>query len=88
LIINALGIGALRFTELHTAVEGISTQNLRVLERDGVVNRNVSPTVPPRVDYSLTEAGLCPRTTVCGIWEWTRERPDDIDKARHRLDAR
>jgi DNA-binding HxlR family transcriptional regulator len=92
LIINALGEDTLRFTELHAAVEGIShkmlTQTLRTLERDGVVNRLVHPTVPPRVDYTLTEAGLSLQTTVNAMCVWTRRHLDNIDEARHRFDTR
>ena len=92
LIINTLGEDTRRFTELHAAVEGIShkmlTQTLRTLERDGVVNRLVHPTVPPRVDYSLTEAGLSLQTTVNAMCVWTRRHLGTIDEARHRFDTR
>lgn len=61
LIIEALGDGTLRFSELRGRVEGIShkmlTQNLRMLERNGLVDRKVHPTVPPRVEYTLTWPG-------------------------------
>lgn len=56
LIIEALGERTLRFSALRDEVEGIShkmlTQNLRMLERDGLVDRTVHPTVPPRVEYT------------------------------------
>ncbi len=57
---------ALRFSELRRAIAGISqkmlVQQLKELERDGVLNRRVYPVVPPRVEYSMTEVGkaLCP----------------------------
>src|SRR5215212_12113067 len=61
LIIEALGERTLRFSELRTQVEGVShkmlTQNLRMLERYGLVERTVYPTVPPRVEYTLPEPG-------------------------------
>jgi DNA-binding HxlR family transcriptional regulator len=92
LIINALGEGTLRFTELRATVEGIShkmlTQTLRSLERDGVVKRVVHPTVPPRVDYSLTEPGLALRTTVNAMCTWTSQHVDHIGEARRRFDER
>jgi DNA-binding HxlR family transcriptional regulator len=47
------------------------TQNLRMLERYGLVERCVYPTVPPRVDYALTEPGLALRETVNGMSDWT-----------------
>ncbi|GAA1282550.1 HxlR family transcriptional regulator [Planotetraspora silvatica] len=92
LIINTIGESTLRFTELCAAVEGIShkmlAQTLRILERDGVVDRLVYPTVPPRVDYSLTDAGLVLRTTVNALCIWTRQHVDHIDQARQRFDER
>src|ERR1044072_7157560 len=58
LIIETLGERTLRFSELRNEIEGIShkmlTQNLRMLERNGLVERTVHPTVPPRVEYTLT----------------------------------
>ncbi|WP_233515545.1 winged helix-turn-helix transcriptional regulator [Marinitenerispora sediminis] len=92
LVINILGERTLRFTELRAEVEGIShkmlTQTLRGLERDGVVRRTVHPTVPPRVEYRLTEAGQALRGTVNGMCAWTRRYLDEIEGARRRFDAR
>lgn len=91
LIINVLGERTLRFTELRTEVEGVShkmlTQTLRGLERDGVVHRTVHATVPPRVDYRLTEAGGALRDAVSGMCAWTRRYLDQIEAARRRFDA-
>ncbi|WP_371783642.1 winged helix-turn-helix transcriptional regulator [Streptosporangium subroseum] len=50
--------------------------------------RLIHPTVPPRVDYSLTEAGLSLQTTVNAMCVWTRRHLDTIDKARHHFDTR
>ncbi|MFD9789447.1 winged helix-turn-helix transcriptional regulator [Streptomyces sp. NPDC059070] len=90
LIINVLGTRTLRFTELRNEVEGIShkmlTQTLRELERDGAVHRTVYATVPPRVDYRLTEAGAALRDTVNGMCTWTRRYLDEIEAARRRFD--
>ncbi|OEV08884.1 winged helix-turn-helix transcriptional regulator [Streptomyces nanshensis] len=92
LIINVLGTRTLRFTELRNEVDGIShkmlTQTLRGLERDGVVHRTVYATVPPRVDYRLTEAGEALRETVNGMCAWTRRYLDEIEAARRRFAAR
>lgn len=92
LIINVLDDRTLRFTELRTAVDGIShkmlTQTLRGLERDGVVHRKVHATVPPRVEYRLTEAGEALRATVNGMCAWTRRYLDEIESVRSRFDAR
>ncbi len=91
LIINVLGERTLRFTELRTEVEGIShkmlTQTLRGLERDGVACRTVYPTVPPRVEYHLTEAGRDLRDMVNGMCAWTRRYLDEIEAARRRFDT-
>ena len=61
LILRELLEGTKRYNELTRKVVGISpkvlTENLRELEEDGILNRNVYPEVPPRVEYSLTEKG-------------------------------
>ncbi|MYV69056.1 transcriptional regulator [Streptomyces sp. SID2131] len=92
LIIDVLGARTLRFTELRAEVEGIShkmlTQTLRGLERDGVVHRTVYATVPPRVDYRLTEAGAALRDTVNGMCAWTRRHLGEIEAARRRFAER
>ena len=91
LIIEALGEGTLRFSELRSRVEGIShkmlTQNLRMLERNGLAERTVHPTVPPRVEYTLTEAGHGLRATVDGICDWTYRYFRHIESARLRFEA-
>ncbi|GAB3458119.1 helix-turn-helix domain-containing protein [Streptomonospora sediminis] len=91
LIIEFLGQGTLRFSELHTRVEGIShkmlTQNLRMLERNGLVERTVHPTVPPRVEYSLTEPGEGLRATVGSMCDWTHRYLGDIEASRRRFDG-
>ncbi len=91
LIIEALGERTLRFTELRDEIEGIShkmlTQNLRMLERNGLVERRVHPTVPPRVEYTLTESGQGLRATVDAMCGWTHQYLSHIEAARHRFDA-
>src|SRR5580765_8931659 len=61
LVVTTLGDGSKRFNELRRALGSISqrmlTLTLRGLERDGLVTRTVFPTIPPRVDYELTELG-------------------------------
>ena len=89
LLINVLADRTLRFTELQTQVGGIShrmlSQALRHLERDGLVDRTVHSVVPPRVEYRLTEAGQALRTTVNGMYAWTRTYMDHIEEARRRF---
>ncbi|MEF2524810.1 MULTISPECIES: winged helix-turn-helix transcriptional regulator [Streptomyces] len=91
LIIEAVGDRTLRFTELRGRVEGIShkmlTQNLRLLERNGLVERTVHPTVPPRVEYTLTEPGRALRATVDAMCDWTHRHLDAIETARRRFDS-
>ena len=91
LIIESLGGGTLRFTEIRKQVEGVShkmlTQNLRMLERNGLVDRKVHPTVPPRVEYTLTEPGRALRTAVDVICGWTHQHLGHIESARGRFDA-
>ncbi|MGA5517386.1 winged helix-turn-helix transcriptional regulator [Streptomyces pseudogriseolus] len=92
LIIEALGEGTLRFSELRDEVEGVShkmlTQNLRMLERNGLVERTVHPTVPPRVEYTLTEPGRALRIAVDAICGWTHEHLRHIERARQRFGDR
>ena len=88
LIIETIGDGTLRFSELRDQVDGIShkmlTQNLRMLERNGLVSRTVYATVPPRVEYTLMEAGQALRATVDLMCDWTRHYLADIESARRR----
>ncbi|MEV6758564.1 helix-turn-helix domain-containing protein [Streptomyces sp. NPDC051214] len=91
LIIEALGERTLRFSELRNEVEGVShkmlTQNLRMLERNGLVSRKVYPTVPPRVEYTLTEPGRGLRAAVDALCDWTHQYLGHIEDARHRFGA-
>lgn len=91
LIIDILGNGTQRFSELRNAIEGIShkmlTQNLRMLERNGLAERTVYPTVPPRVEYTLTEPGHALRATVHQMCDWTHTYLPQIETARHTFDA-
>ncbi|WP_030727172.1 winged helix-turn-helix transcriptional regulator [Streptomyces sp. NRRL S-237] len=91
LIIEALGDRTRRFTELRNEVEGIShkmlTQNLRMLERNGLVERDVHPTVPPRVEYTLTEPGRALRATVDAMCDWTHRYFGHIEASRDRFEG-
>ncbi|MFD8546895.1 winged helix-turn-helix transcriptional regulator [Streptomyces sp. NPDC059649] len=91
LIIESLGERTLRFSELRNAIEGVShkmlTQNLRMLERNGLIERTVHPVVPPRVEYTLTEPGQALRVTIDGLCDWTHRYLGHIETSRHRFDA-
>ncbi|WP_430790200.1 winged helix-turn-helix transcriptional regulator [Actinoplanes sp. G11-F43] len=90
LIIEFVGQRTMRFSELRDEIGGIShkmlTQNLRMLERNGMITRTVHPTVPPRVDYQLTEAGQALRSVVDGMCGWTQEYLPHIEAARRSVD--
>ena len=92
LIIEFLGQRTMRFSELRDEVGGIShkmlTQNLRLLERNGLIERTVYPTVPPRVEYTLTEAGAGLREVVDGMCGWTQQYLTHIEDSRNQFDAR
>ncbi|MET7847475.1 winged helix-turn-helix transcriptional regulator [Streptomyces avermitilis] len=91
LIIDVLDERTLRFSALRNEIEGIShkmlTQNLRMLERNGLVERSVHPTVPPRVEYTLTEPGQALRETVHRMCGWTHQYLGHIEASRRRFDA-
>jgi DNA-binding HxlR family transcriptional regulator len=90
LVVGKLGGGPMRFNELRAAVGGISqkmlTTTLRGLERDGFVTRKVFPTIPPRVDYELTELGHELLVPVGALGEWARKNTARVQAARAKFD--
>lgn len=84
--------GPMRFNELRRLLDGITqkmlTQTLRALERDGLVNRDVYPTVPPRVEYTLTQLGAEIARLTNAVAEWSCLHAEQILAARERFDAR
>lgn len=92
LVIVFLGDGSHRFSELKRQTVGISqrmlTLTLRGLERDGLVIRTVTPTVPPRVDYALSPLGRTLLSTVKALAEWAAANSGEIAKAREEFDKR
>ncbi len=92
LIVAILGGGPMRFSELKRAIEGVSqrmlTATLRGLERDGLVTRTVTPSIPPRVDYELTDLGHSLRIPVNALNQWTIEHIQDINRARIAFDEK
>lgn len=91
LVVQRLGDGAKRFNELRHAVGGISqkmlTTTLRGLERDGFVTRTIFPTIPPRVDYELTDLGRDLLVPVKELGEWARVNIGRVYEARERFDG-
>ncbi|AFU06004.1 winged helix-turn-helix transcriptional regulator [Nocardia brasiliensis] len=92
LVIALLDQQSLRFTELKRKIDGVSqrmlTRTLRHLERDGLVERTVYPTVPPRVDYALTPLGASLHTTIKALVTWTETHQPEIIAARNAYDRR
>ncbi len=90
LVISLLGVRGHRFNELRHAIEGISqrmlTLTLRQLERDGLVERTVHATVPPRVDYALTPLGESVLEPILALTHWATEHGTDIAEARRRYE--
>ena len=92
LVIMTLAQGPRRFNELKRVIEGVSqrmlTFTLRGLERDGLVTRTVKPSIPPRVDYALTDLGRSLRYPVVALGEWVTGNLDAIESARAEFDRR
>jgi DNA-binding HxlR family transcriptional regulator len=92
LVIMLLGDGPRRFNEIKRMVGGISqrmlTLTLRGLERDGLVTRTVFPTIPPRVDYELTELGRSLREPVQNLGQWAFTNLPQIQNARENFDRK
>ena len=91
LVVQTLGEGPKRFNELRREIPSVSqrmlTLTLRNLERDGLVDRTVTPTIPPRVDYELTELGQSLQKPICGLATWATDNVESIHKAQARFDA-
>jgi len=91
LVVSKLGNGPMRFNELRHIIGGISqkmlTTTLRGLERDGFVTRTMFPTIPPRVDYELTELGHELLVPVNALGEWARLNTARVNAARAKFDA-
>jgi len=91
LIIMMLGHGPKRFNEIKRGINGISqrmlTLTLRGLERDGIVRRTVTPSIPPRVDYELTDLGKDLLIPVAALGDWAMRHQPCIMAARTRFDA-
>ena len=91
-VIMVLSNGPRRFNEIKRMVGGISqrmlTLTLRGLERDGLLTRTVFPTIPPRVDYELTDLGRALSKPVEALGRWAFENQGEIKAARERFDGR
>jgi len=83
---------AMRYSHISREIPGVSqkmlTQTLRMLERDGMVARTVTPTVPVRVDYELTPLGQGLYALLSQVRDWAADKTDEVDEARARYDTR
>ena len=91
LVVATLGDGPRRFNELRREIPSVSqrmlTLTLRNLERDGLVSRTVTPTIPPRVDYELTPLGHSLLEPVTALTRWALENVEAIHAAQSQFDA-
>jgi DNA-binding HxlR family transcriptional regulator len=89
MVVGTLQDGSLRYNEIHRIVDGISqrmlTLTLKGLEQDGLVTRTMFPTIPPRVDYELTELGRKLIVPLQGLYDWAVEHRADMLAARGRF---
>jgi DNA-binding HxlR family transcriptional regulator len=90
LVVGALSHGSMRYSDILKQIEGISqrmlTLTVRNLERDGLVLRTQYPTIPPRVDYMLTERGQTLVIPLNGLWAWAQQNRAVLSQARREFD--
>jgi DNA-binding HxlR family transcriptional regulator len=90
LAVCALRDGPMRFGVLRRRLQGVTqkmlTQTLRTLERNGLVTRTLYPTIPPRVDYELTDLGRSAVGVLDEILRWSEQHSAEITAARQRYD--
>jgi DNA-binding HxlR family transcriptional regulator len=91
LVVQTLGDGPRRFNQLRREIPSVSqrmlTLTLRNLERDGLVSRTVTPSIPPRVDYELTALGHSLQKPICALASWALGNVEAIEQAQRRYDA-
>jgi DNA-binding HxlR family transcriptional regulator len=94
LVVSALADAdgsSMRYSDLGRKIAGVSpkmlTQTLRSLERDGIVSRTVTPSVPVRVDYELTPLGMNLSCLLTAVKHWAERHIEEVNEARDRYDA-
>ena len=91
LIIGCLMEKSRRSGELRREIEGVSqkmlTQTLRALERDGLISRDVFPSVPPKVEYALTPLGSSLAQVVDRLREWSEQNVEHVISSQKAFDA-
>ncbi|BCG59759.1 winged helix-turn-helix transcriptional regulator [Paenibacillus sp. URB8-2] len=90
LVVYAMEDGIIRYGDIRRRIEGISkkmlTQTLRQLERNGLVKRVITPSVPPIVEYSLTGLGESLLEPMRALNQWTKENYSQVEQARESYD--
>ena len=91
LVVSTLADGSRRFNELRREIPSVSqrmlTLTLRNLERDGLVVRTVTPSIPPRVDYALTDLGHSLQKPISALSQWALDNVVTIHAAQAEFDA-
>jgi DNA-binding HxlR family transcriptional regulator len=91
LVLGLLGNGPVRFNQLRRQIEGISqkmlSQTLKSLERDGLVSRRATPTVPVTVEYSITPLGETLSATVDNLRIWAETHMEQVLLSQQQYDA-
>ncbi len=90
MVLTALGDMTMRFMDLHRAIDGISqrmlTVALRHLARDGLLIRTVYPTIPPKVEYTLSPRGATLKDALLPVGNWVMSNRPGIEESRRRFD--
>lgn len=90
LVVAHLEAGPRRFSDLKRSIGGVTqkslTATLRELERDGLVSRRVTPSIPPRVDYALTPLGRTLLVPLKALTNWAIENEAAVSAARERFE--
>lgn len=91
MVVGVLSVGPQRFNTILRTIGGVShrmlTLTLRGLERDGLVTRTIYPTIPPKVEYELTELGCSLIAPLRVLSSWGVKNRPAIEAARARFDA-
>jgi DNA-binding HxlR family transcriptional regulator len=91
MIVMVLHIRAHRFNDLKRSIGGISqqmlTRTLKALERDGMIVRTVYATMPPQVEYALSDLGQSLARSIRELGDWAQSHMDEIESNRSRYDG-
>ncbi|MFI6339403.1 winged helix-turn-helix transcriptional regulator [Streptomyces sp. NPDC050535] len=91
LVVSALAAGSMRYSDIGRKIAGVSpkmlTQTLRSLERDGLLSRTVTPSVPVRVDYELTPLGASLSLLLSAVKDWAELHIEQVNEARDHYDS-